>query len=97
IATESDEDPLKKLVPASTTVLDPDEEKKVPYMIHGKMYYLTDRKIQAYLDKEEKMKKPAKEAKLLAMSKPKVIKVVQEEAKKLGINPKEAIFTKAGE
>nr|GEV49330.1 protein kinase superfamily protein [Tanacetum cinerariifolium] len=43
------------------------------------------------------MKKAAEEAKLLAMSKPEVIKVVREEAKKLGINPKEAISTKAGE
>ncbi|GJX23153.1 hypothetical protein Tco_0227598 [Tanacetum coccineum] len=66
IATESDEDPLKRL-------------------------------IQEYWDKEEKMKKAAEEAKLIAMSRPEVIKVVREEAKKLGINPKEAISTKAGE
>ncbi|GKB98692.1 hypothetical protein Tco_0984829 [Tanacetum coccineum] len=45
-------------------------------------------------DKEEKMKKAAKEAKLLAMSRPEVLKVVREEAKKLGIDPKEAISTK---
>ncbi|GJW40505.1 hypothetical protein Tco_0066350 [Tanacetum coccineum] len=50
-----------------------------------------------YWDKEEKIKKADEEAKLLAMSRPKVIKVVREEAKKLGIDPKEAISTKAGE
>ncbi|GKG57729.1 hypothetical protein Tco_0587327, partial [Tanacetum coccineum] len=43
------------------------------------------------------MKKATKEAKLLAMFKPEVIKVVQEEAKKFGTNPKEAISTKASE
>ncbi|GJZ37237.1 hypothetical protein Tco_0583428 [Tanacetum coccineum] len=59
IATESDEDPSKKLVSASTIVRpDPDEEKAV------------------------------EEAKLLAISKPEVIKVVQEEAKKIGLDPK---------
>ncbi|GJZ16115.1 hypothetical protein Tco_0551792 [Tanacetum coccineum] len=62
IATELDEDPLKRLVPASTIIRpDPDEPK------------------------EEKMKKAAEEAKLLAMSRLEVIKVVHEEAKKLGI------------
>nr|GEV05218.1 nodulin MtN21 /EamA-like transporter family protein [Tanacetum cinerariifolium] len=66
IATESDEDPLKKLVPASTIVrLDPDEE-------------------------EVKVKVPSST----------IVRqrnVVQEEAKKLGINPKEEISTKDGE
>nr|GEU39815.1 hypothetical protein [Tanacetum cinerariifolium] len=98
IATESDKDPSKKLVPASTIIRpDPDKEERVPYTIHGKMYYLTDREMQAYLDKEEKMKKAGEEAKLLDLYKPKVVKVVREEGKKLSINPKEVIFTKAGE
>ncbi|GKD93928.1 hypothetical protein Tco_1373765, partial [Tanacetum coccineum] len=56
IATKSDEDSSKKLVPASTIVHpDPDEEIKVPYKINGKMCYLTDKEMQAYLDKEEKL------------------------------------------
>nr|GEV37282.1 hypothetical protein [Tanacetum cinerariifolium] len=43
ITIESDEDPLKKLVPASTIVRpNPDEEVKVTYMIIGKMCYFTD-------------------------------------------------------
>nr|GEX86496.1 hypothetical protein [Tanacetum cinerariifolium] len=62
-----------------------------------KMYYLTNREMQAYLDKEEKIKKAVEEAKLLDMFKPEIIKVVREEANKLGINPKEAISTKDGE
>nr|GFA54555.1 hypothetical protein [Tanacetum cinerariifolium] len=75
IATESEEDPTKKLVHASTIIrLDPDEP-----------------------DKEEKMKKAVKETKLLAMSRPEVIKVIHKEAKKLKIDLKEAISTKAGE
>nr|GEX90212.1 hypothetical protein [Tanacetum cinerariifolium] len=61
------------------------------------MVYLIEQEIQEYLDKEEKMKKASKKAKLLAMYKPEVIKVVREEAKKLRINPKEVISTKAGE
>ncbi|GJT65153.1 retrovirus-related pol polyprotein from transposon TNT 1-94 [Tanacetum coccineum] len=78
IATESEEDPSKRLVPVSTIIHpDPDEP------------------IQVYWDKDEKIKKAVEEAKLLAMYRPEVIKVVREEAKKLGINPKEAIFTKA--
>nr|GEY76527.1 hypothetical protein [Tanacetum cinerariifolium] len=48
IATESDEDLSKKLVPASTIIRpNLDEEVKVPCMINGKMYYLTDREMQA--------------------------------------------------
>ncbi|GJV07921.1 hypothetical protein Tco_1345577 [Tanacetum coccineum] len=63
IATGSAEDPSKKLVHASTIVRpDPDEEVKVPYMINGNMYYLTDTEMQAYLDKEEKLRKAVEEA-----------------------------------
>ncbi|GJU78250.1 hypothetical protein Tco_1275320 [Tanacetum coccineum] len=98
IATESDEDPSKRLVPASIIVFsDPDKEVKVPYMINGKMYYLTDKEMQAYLDKEEKLRKAAEEERLLAISKPEVIKVVQEEAKKIGLNPKKITSAKASE
>ncbi|GJT02299.1 hypothetical protein Tco_0823468 [Tanacetum coccineum] len=63
IATESDEDPSKKL-------------------------------IQDYWDKEEKMKKAAEEAKLFAMSRPEVIKVVQEEAEKIGLDPRKIVVLK---
>nr|GEV55508.1 retrovirus-related Pol polyprotein from transposon TNT 1-94 [Tanacetum cinerariifolium]GEV76571.1 retrovirus-related Pol polyprotein from transposon TNT 1-94 [Tanacetum cinerariifolium] len=49
------------------------------------------------LDKEEEIKKAKEEARLNAISKAKVIKVVHEEAKKLGIHLKEAITTKAEE
>nr|GEX51452.1 reverse transcriptase [Tanacetum cinerariifolium] len=72
IATESDEDPSKKLVPASTIVHpNPDEEVK-------------------------KLKKAAEEARLIAISKPEVIKVVQEEAKKIRLDPKKIASAKAG-
>ncbi|GKA45829.1 hypothetical protein Tco_0738625, partial [Tanacetum coccineum] len=85
IETNSDEDPSKKLVPASTIVRsNPDEEAKVPYMINGKMCYLINKEMQAYLDKEEKPRKAAEEERLLAISKPEVIKVVQEEAEMIG-------------
>nr|GEX66155.1 hypothetical protein [Tanacetum cinerariifolium] len=47
--------------------------------------------------KEEEIKKAEEEVRLNAISKTEIIKVVCEEAKKLGIHPKEAITTKAGE
>nr|GFA86149.1 hypothetical protein [Tanacetum cinerariifolium] len=49
------------------------------------------------LDKEEEIKKAEEKARLNAISKTEVIKVVRKEAKKLGIHPKKAITTKAGE
>ncbi|GJY49856.1 hypothetical protein Tco_0439812 [Tanacetum coccineum] len=75
IATESDEDPLKRLVHAST-IIRPDPDKP---------------------DKEEKIKKAAEEAKLLAMSSPEVIKAVQEETEKIGLDPRKIASAKAGE
>ncbi|GJU76066.1 hypothetical protein Tco_1273136 [Tanacetum coccineum] len=46
---------------------------------------------------EEQIKKAEEESMLLAINKLEVIKVVREEAKKLGIHPKEVITAKAGE
>nr|GEX82193.1 hypothetical protein [Tanacetum cinerariifolium] len=69
IATETKEDPSKKLVSASTVIHpDPDEPVKVEFMINGRMVYLTEQEIQKYWDKEEKMKKAVEEAKLLAIN-----------------------------
>ncbi|GJY29094.1 putative reverse transcriptase domain-containing protein [Tanacetum coccineum] len=58
---------------------------------------LTDEQIQAHFDKEEKIKKATKEAKMFKMTKTEVIKVVQEEAEKIGLDPKKIISAKAGE
>ncbi|GJS43221.1 hypothetical protein Tco_0568264 [Tanacetum coccineum] len=66
IATESDENPSKRRVPALTIIHpEPNEPVRVEFMINGKIVYLTEQEIQEYWDKEEKMKKAAKEAKLL--------------------------------
>ncbi|GKE13906.1 hypothetical protein Tco_1421483, partial [Tanacetum coccineum] len=47
IAIELDEDPSKRLVPASTIIRpDPDELVKVEFMINGKIVYLTEQEIQ---------------------------------------------------
>ncbi|GJV21550.1 hypothetical protein Tco_1370570 [Tanacetum coccineum] len=98
IVTESDEDSSKKLVPSSTIVHpDLDKEDKVHYMINGKMCYLADKEMQAYLDKEGKLRKVVKEERLLAISKSKVIKVVQEEAEKIRLDPKKIASAKVGE
>ncbi|GJW54401.1 hypothetical protein Tco_0098486 [Tanacetum coccineum] len=74
IATDETEEPTMKLVHASREVRqDPDEPIRVLYKIHGKIYQLTNNEIQAHLDKEEKIKKAAEEAKLLAMTKSELI------------------------
>ncbi|GJY26304.1 hypothetical protein Tco_0401030 [Tanacetum coccineum] len=88
----------RNLVHASKEArLDPDAPILVPYEINGKNFQLTDEQIQAYLDKEKKIKKDSKEAKMFEMTKTEVIKVVQEEAKKIGLDPKKIISAKAGE
>nr|GEV35219.1 hypothetical protein [Tanacetum cinerariifolium] len=61
---------------------------EVPTRPTRAVYQPTYDEIQAYMDKEEKIKKATEEAKLLAMSKPELIKVVQEEATKVGVDPK---------
>ncbi|GJY81774.1 hypothetical protein Tco_0494525 [Tanacetum coccineum] len=82
IATESYEDLSKRLVHVSTIVrTDPDA--LIPYTINGEVYHLTAKQLQEQMDKEELIKKAEEEARLLDISKPEVIKVVQEEAEKI--------------
>nr|GFB28330.1 hypothetical protein [Tanacetum cinerariifolium] len=88
IATNDVESPKKMVKALSKVRPDPDEPVRVLYEIHGKLYHLTNDEIQEHLDKEEKMKKAGKEAKLLAMSKLELIKVLHEEASKATIDPK---------
>ncbi|GKF98885.1 hypothetical protein Tco_0297668, partial [Tanacetum coccineum] len=66
--------------------LDPDA--LIPYTINGEVYYLTAKQLQEQMDKEELIKKAEEKVRLLAISKPKVIKVVQEEAKNIGLDPR---------
>nr|GEU35540.1 hypothetical protein [Tanacetum cinerariifolium] len=79
---------MKLVKPSNVVHPDLDEPVRVPYMIYGKMYRLTNDEIQEHLDKEEKIKKAAEEAKLLAIRKSELIMVVHEEASKAGIDPK---------
>ncbi|GKA78239.1 hypothetical protein Tco_0784776 [Tanacetum coccineum] len=97
IATD-DQPEQTKLVKASS-IMRPDLDAPilVPYMINGKLFYLTEEQIKAHLDKEDQIKKAEEEAKALAMTKTEVIKIVQEEAEKIGIDPKKFISVKAGE
>nr|GEZ79629.1 hypothetical protein [Tanacetum cinerariifolium] len=53
-----------------------------------KIYNLTNDEIQEYLNKEERIKIKAKEARLLAMTKSELINVVHKEAEKAEIDPK---------
>ncbi|GKA06350.1 hypothetical protein Tco_0685574, partial [Tanacetum coccineum] len=64
-----------KLVKASYAVHpNPDAPILVPYMINGKLLYLTEEQILAYMDKEDQIKKAEEEAKRLAMTKTEVHK-----------------------
>ncbi|GJU61819.1 hypothetical protein Tco_1243654 [Tanacetum coccineum] len=75
IATDDVESQVK-LVSASRVVReDPDEPVRVPYMINGKMQYLTNDEITEHLEKEELIKKAAEQARLLAITRPEVVKV----------------------
>ncbi|GJV18952.1 hypothetical protein Tco_1367972 [Tanacetum coccineum] len=75
VATDDTESP-KKLVKDSTVLRpNPDAPILVPYEINGKIFQLTEEQIKAHMDKEEMLKKVVEEARLLAMSKPELIKV----------------------
>nr|GEW80365.1 retrovirus-related Pol polyprotein from transposon TNT 1-94 [Tanacetum cinerariifolium] len=83
ITTDDQAEDQRKLVKASSIVRpDLDEPVTVKFMINGKIVYVTEQEIQAYRHKEEEIKKAEEEARLNAISKPEVIKVVCEEAKK---------------
>ncbi|GJY77870.1 hypothetical protein Tco_0483671 [Tanacetum coccineum] len=96
IATDEQVEDQRKLVKASSIICY-DLDALIPYTINGEMYYLTAKQLQAHMDKKDQIKKAEEESRLFAISKPELIKVVHEEAKKLEIHPKEAIITKAGE
>ncbi|GJY47600.1 hypothetical protein Tco_0436663 [Tanacetum coccineum] len=90
--------PISAVKPTETpTPEDPDELIKVPYMINGKMYHLTNDEINAHMEKEDKIKKAAKEAKMCEMTKTEVIKVVQKEAEKIRLDYKIIFSVKVGE
>ena len=79
---------------ASTLVRqDPDEPIKVPFEINGMIHHLTDAEIQAYLERDEILKMVAVEER---MSKPVLIKVVHEEAEKIGLATEELASGQAG-
>nr|GEU56783.1 hypothetical protein [Tanacetum cinerariifolium] len=59
-------------------------------------YQAFKEQIQAHLDKEDQIKKAEEDAKTFAMTKTKVIKIVQKEVEKIGIDLKKVISAKAG-
>nr|GEV10073.1 retrovirus-related Pol polyprotein from transposon TNT 1-94 [Tanacetum cinerariifolium] len=96
IATESDEDPSNKLV-LTLTIFRPDPDALIPYTINGEVYHLTAKQLQEQMDNEELIRKAEEEARLLAICKSKVIKVAQEESKKIRLDPRKITSAKAGE
>ncbi|GJR37226.1 hypothetical protein Tco_1212910 [Tanacetum coccineum] len=78
IANNYQPDVQTKLMHASKEVLtNPDAPIIMPYEINGIFFQLTEKQIQAYMDKEEHIKKATEEDKIFEMTKIEVIKVVQ--------------------
>ncbi|GJZ92546.1 hypothetical protein Tco_0664611 [Tanacetum coccineum] len=69
----------------------PHVTEPIPIII---MYQLIEEEIQAHLDKEEKLEKAVREARL---RKPELINVVHEEATKAGVDPKALSSVKGGQ
>nr|GEV69257.1 hypothetical protein [Tanacetum cinerariifolium] len=89
---------LKKLLQSlKEKEMDPDEPIRDPYIIIGKMHYLTNDEINAHLENKDKIKKAAKEAKMFKKTKTEVIKVVKEKDEKIGLDHKTSISAQAGE
>ncbi|GJU19167.1 hypothetical protein Tco_1152509 [Tanacetum coccineum] len=107
------ETPTHKAQPISTIIPSQPESSQAPkrvdkgkriaiddvesQMINGKMHYLTNDEITEYLEKEELIKKAAERSRLLAITKPEVVKVVREEAEKIGIDLERIRSVKEGE
>ncbi|GKA67743.1 hypothetical protein Tco_0767660 [Tanacetum coccineum] len=90
-------DPILELVKTSKEVChDPDALVLIDYEINEVMYQLTNKQIQAHMEKEEQMQKAAQEAKLIALSKPELIKVVKEVASEARVDPKALCSSKDG-
>ncbi|GJT44746.1 hypothetical protein Tco_0953461 [Tanacetum coccineum] len=97
IAKDIDKSP-PKLVKASKKVCpDPNTPVLIPYEIQGKMYQFTKEQYQANLDKEDKLEKAAKEARLLEINKFELIKVVHKVVKEAGVDPKALQNLKGGQ
>nr|GEU79038.1 hypothetical protein [Tanacetum cinerariifolium] len=78
----------KKPMPASPVVRqDPDEPMRIPYEIYEKLYNLTNDEIQEYLNKEEDIKKKVEQARLLAMTKPEIIKLLGRKRTRMELEP----------
>nr|GEX76121.1 hypothetical protein [Tanacetum cinerariifolium] len=75
-------------MPASPVVRqDPDEPMRIPYEIYEKLYNLTNDEIQEYLNKEEDIKKKVEQARLLAMTKPEIIKLLGRKRTRMELEP----------
>ncbi|GJZ83432.1 hypothetical protein Tco_0648605, partial [Tanacetum coccineum] len=96
-ARDTNESP-PKLVKASTKVrADLDTPALIPFEINGKLYHLTNKEILAHYELEERKQKAAHEAKLLALSKLELIKIIHKEATKAGVDPKALSSKKGGQ
>ncbi|GJX30123.1 hypothetical protein Tco_0238202 [Tanacetum coccineum] len=82
IARETNTSPPKLVRDSRQVCQDPDAHVLINYMIVGKMVQITGDELQAIMDKKKQMKHAAKNVEL---SKPKIIKVVEEVANEAGV------------
>ncbi|GKD91059.1 hypothetical protein Tco_1366566 [Tanacetum coccineum] len=82
------DDSSPKLIKASREVyLDLNSPVLIDYEIN-RMYQLTNKEIQAHMEKQERMENDAQKARVIKLSKPELIKVVVEVASEAGADPK---------
>nr|GEX62989.1 hypothetical protein [Tanacetum cinerariifolium] len=92
--------PPTQAQPITTIITHPESSQAISRSDKGKglqlkVYHLTAEQLQEPMDKEELIKKVEEEARILSIYMPKVIKVVQEEAEKIGLDPKKITSAKA--
>ncbi|GKG43991.1 hypothetical protein Tco_0483084 [Tanacetum coccineum] len=61
------------------------------------MHQLTNEKVQAHMEKEERLERAALESKLIKLNKPALIKVVKEVASEAGVDPNALRSKKCGQ
>nr|GEX98896.1 hypothetical protein [Tanacetum cinerariifolium] len=77
--------------------LEPNALVLIPFEINGKFHCVTNEQMHAHMKLEEQKEKVTKEAKLLALTKSEIIKVVIEVATKVGVDSKALQSSKGGQ
>nr|GEU49438.1 AT-hook motif nuclear-localized protein 1-like [Tanacetum cinerariifolium] len=97
IARDTNESQPKLIKALMKVCSDPDTSVLIPFEINGKLYHITNQEIQARMELEERKQKVAHEARLLALSKPELIKVVTEVVTEARVDPNTLQSIKGGQ